>query len=808
LAFEANQGQAAAPINFVAHGSGYALALTPSAAVLALQKSVTTPGAQTSAAPGDVVQLQLLGANPAAPVTGLDELITKSNYYLGNDPSQWHTNIPNFGEVEYQNVYAGINLVYYGNQGQLEYDFVLAAGANPGAITLSVQGTQGMTLDGQGNLVLHTAGGNVLEQAPVLYQELYGVRQAVSGRFVLGGNNQVGFQVGAYDPSRPLVIDAVLSYSTYLGGRSDDQAQAIAMDGSGNAYVTGWTSSNNFPTANAFQPTLEGSGYNAFVTKLNATGTALVYSTYVNGSLAAAGDKNAATFGLGIAVDSAGNAYVMGSTSAVNFPTTSGAFQTSYPGGKTTASVSKFNSSGGLVYSTYLGGNGSGWDGAIDTSGAYFGNPIAVDGSGDAYVVGETNSTNFPTTSNAYQTAFAGDPSGYDGYITELNASGSGLVYSTFLSGGPADGIAVNAGEVYVTGTASSTSFPTTANAYQKSFSGYIGPAFVAVLNPSLPAAAQLVYATYLGSYFAAGSGIAVDSSGNAYITGNVQTSNFPTTPGAFDTTYPPGASLSFVAKINPFASGFASLVYSTYLGGGEGNAIAVDSLGNAYVAGDTGTGFPTTANAIQTSPGQATLTGFVTTLNASGSALLYSTYLGGTDRGDSTFATGIALDGSGNIYVTGWVGGSRAVNFPTTSGAMQTKYGGGSNDAFVTKISAVVGGGAAPPANLGKEPSVDLTANPLSLTSVGANLDPILTTQGGLAPQQTVLHPVLLDGSESAASRQSQPADTGTFIPSPRPWLAGKRSAAEIRDRVFAEMGTEPDSGVLATDLSARWIG
>jgi len=356
LAFEVNQGQATAGINYVARGAGYNLSLTPQQALLALSQG----------AGGNVLGLRLVGANPLAPAIGQDQLITHTNYLIGNDPSQWQTNIPNFGRVEYQNVYKGINLVYYGNQGQLEYDFVVAPGANPGVITLAVQGAQGMTLDAQGNLVLHSSGGDVIEQAPVIYQQIGGTRHAVSGSFVLGGNDQIGFRIGAYDHSQPLVIDPVLSYSTYLGGSSGIDGLGIAVDASGSAYITGRVISGTFPTTSgAFQS----SGGNAFVAKLNPTGTALVYSTYLG----------PCSLGVAIAVDSFGDACVTGTGASTSFPIVNG-YDTTGSGGF----AAVLNPSGsGLIYSTFI--NGMTNPGVNEPAGA-----IALDGSGDLYVTGRT----------------------------------------------------------------------------------------------------------------------------------------------------------------------------------------------------------------------------------------------------------------------------------------------------------------------------------------------------------------------------------------------------------------------------------
>jgi hypothetical protein len=790
LAFEANQGQAPALINFVARGAGYMLCLMPTEAELRLHKPTGTPVAQVPASPGNAVQLQLIGANPAARATGLDELITKTNYYLGSDPSRWRSNVPNFGKVEYQDVYPGIDLVYYGNQGQLEYDFVVAPEADPGAITLTLRGTQGLTLDGQGNLVLHTSGGDVLEHAPVLYQEMDDVRQAVSGRFVLEGKDQVGFQVGAYDRSRPLVIDPVLSYSTYLGGSVNDWGQAVAVDGSGDAYVTGFTQSSDFPTANAIRTTLPGT-FAAFVSKLNAAGTALVYSTYLGGGLTPS-QTSAMTQGFGIAVDSAGNAYVSGSTSAGsnstnppdNFPTTPGAFQMSYGSGSQKAFVAKFSATGGLVYSTYLGGSGA--DGPTLNYLAA-GNVIAVDGAGNAYVAGPTTSTDFPTKSAAYPTW--NSSWGSAGYVTEINAAGSGLVYSTYLPGGPGNAVALKAGQVYVTGDAS-TSFPTTSNAFQRSGGG----SFVAVLSPALAPAAQLLYATYLNH--ADAHSIAVDGSGNVYVSGSVVDKYFPTTTGAFQTNFAGGMD-AFVAKINPALSGSASLVYSTYLGGthqDQGWGIAVDSAGNAYVTGVTYFGysnkdkrpvnnFPVTANALQGS-GYAFRLAFVTVLNATASALLFSTYLGASlplgDTGrNQSFGTGMALDGTGNIYVTGHAG----TNFPTTDGAFQTTLrGDNAYNAFVAKISPVAAGGTGspPPAIPGSVPA-NAGGGGITFEQVESPLRAAIlrwAAAGVNAPGLSGVEVRIADLPDGLLSRESghtiglddNAAGWGRFI-DPRPW-------------------------------------
>jgi Bacterial Ig-like domain (group 3)/Beta-propeller repeat len=680
LSFEVNEGQTASQVRFLSHGFGSTLFLTENSAVLSLtsvspssvarsplQNPINSTDNGPSATDGVAIAMNLIGANRNATVAGLDKQAGITNYFIGNDPSQWHTNIPNYSKVEYQSVYPGINLVYYGNQQQLEYDYQLAPGADPSQIRFAVQGAESLALDAQGNLVLNTGIGDVCEHAPVIYQQIAGVQMPVSGQFLLLGNNEVGFQVGAYDASKPLVIDPVLSYSSYLGGNSADEGLAIAVNGSGNAYVTGYTNSTNFPTTTgAFQTSNSGIA-NVVVTELSSDGTGLVYSTYLGGSGYA--------YGLGLALDGSGNAYVTGFTESTNFPTTSGAFQTT-SNGTYQAFLTKLNASGtGLLYSTYLGGSG------FDKAWA-----IAVDSSGNAYVTGNTTSTNFPTTSGAFQTSHASDSGSTDAFVTKLNASGTALVYSTYLGGNSGDygnGIAVDAsGYAYVTGETLSTNFPTTTGAYQTSHASDSGnyDAFVTKLNAS---GTGLIYSTYLGGNSGdVGNGIAIDGSGNAYVTGNTNSTNFPTTTGAYQTSSG-GDNDAFVTKLN--ASG-TSLIYSTYLGGSNYDGavgIAIDTSGNAYVTGQTGsTNFPTTSDAFQAALG-GVADAFVTELNASGTGLIYSTYLGGSslDVGQA-----IAVNSSGNAYITG---STYSTDFPTTTGAFQASHAsdGGLLDAFVANF-------------------------------------------------------------------------------------------------------------------------
>ena len=472
--------------------------------------------------------------------------------------------------------------------------------------------------------------------------------------------------------SLPLILDPVLVYSTYLGG-SGTFAQSIAVDGAGSAYVTG-TPGGSFPTNAGAAQTTPGGSQDAFVTKLNSTGSALVYSTYLGGS-----DND---IGNGIAVDGAGNAYVTGYTQFPDFPTTSGAAQTTF-GGDLDAFVTKLDVTGSrLDYSTHLGGGG------FD-----FGFNIVVDGAGSAYVTGYTRPTNFPstefpTTAGAHQPTNAGE---FDAFVTKLDASGSMLVYSTYLGGSDTEtgqDIAVDGtGNAYVTGITDSTDFPTTAGAVQSTHAGGVNDVFVTKLNAT---GSGLVYSTYLGgSDSDLGYGIAVDGAGSAHVTGHTLSTDFPTTAGAVQTTSAGGFGDAFVTKLG--ATGIR-LVFSTYLGGSgsagdAGFDIALDAGGSAYVTGyTTSADFPTTAGAFQATHAGGDFDAFVTKLGVTGAGLVFSTYLGG-----SAFerAFGIAVDGAGSAYVTG---STRSTNFPTTAGAFQTTHSGSEveDEAFIAKIATL----------------------------------------------------------------------------------------------------------------------
>jgi Beta-propeller repeat len=419
LSFEANQGQTDARVKFLSRGAGYALFLTSDEAVFSLRGNKAkddasgvgrqSPPSPAIPATSAVLRMKLVKANRAAKVTGTDELPGTNNYFIGNDPKKWSSNVAQYAKVKYEGVYPGIDLVYYGNQRQLEYDFVVAPGADPRRIRLKLHGAGKLRIDKKGDLLLAAEGGQVRLQKPQVYQQVGGTRKAVEGGYWMAGANTIGFRVADYDHSRPLVIDPVLVYSTYLGGSANDFAQCIAVDSAGNAYVAGFTYSADFPTVNAISSYGGGTWDEVFVTKINASGTALVYSTYLGGIYQ--------DYAGGIAVDSAGNAYVTGAatpadaTTPADFPTVN-AIQSSFGGGDSDAFVAKINASGtALVYSTYLGGSGHDQ-----------GYGIAVDSAGNAYVAGQTYSADFPTV-NAIQSSSGGGP--YDAFVSKIGSIGS-----------------------------------------------------------------------------------------------------------------------------------------------------------------------------------------------------------------------------------------------------------------------------------------------------------------------------------------------------------------------------------------------
>jgi hypothetical protein len=661
LAFEPNRGQAGARIDFVSRGNGYTTFLTPTELAL----SFSAPGGGARPAP---LRMTLRGADPHARPAGRDRLPGTVNYFRGADRATWRTGVPTYAKVAYAGVYPGVDLVYYGNRRRLEFDFVVAPGADPAAIALDFAGADALRVE-SGALVLRTAGGTSLRlRAPSVYQVAGGVRHRVAGGYAID-HQRVRFRLARYDRGKPLVIDPTMAYSTRLGGRDEDAAYAIAVDPAGDAYVTGNTNSTDYPVANPAQAKPGGST-DVFVAKLSPDGSRLLYSTYLGGS--------GSDVGYGIAVDAGGSAYVTGDTRSTDFPLVR-PLQARLAG-SADIFVAKLSPDGSrLVYSTYVGGgNGERGQG------------ISVDAAGNAYVAGYTNSTDFPTV-NALQSQFAGGNA--DGVVFRVNASGSALDYSTYFGGANdrpdiATAVAADAaGNAYVTGFTNSRDFPV-----YKPLQLFVGPTdvFAAKFNPK----GALVYSTFLGgSADDEAMGIAIDAAGSAYVTGETESPNFPTSRGAFSTKCTPlDAHLpvgpiclggdAFVTKLSPDG---LSIVYSTFVSGNRfevARAIAVDKTGSAYITGLTNSPDFPSANALQKSYGGGDYDTFVVKLNPAGTALTYSTYLGG---GNEDGGYGIGVDAAGNAYVAGV---TKSANFPVAHGLPgRSRRGARTSSAFVTKI-------------------------------------------------------------------------------------------------------------------------
>ena len=653
---------ATVPSTFIARAHGTAVVVSPTDVVLRLSApmrkdgAVWTPGRRAAM---QRMRLVLAGAT-AGRVTPSDHLRGVANYYTGLDSSRWRTNVPMWGKVTFHEVYPGIDVVYYGTQGNLEFDFVVAPGANPARIQLALEGLEtdddADIASDNGGVRIAFPSGEVRLRPPHAYQLIDGVKRVVRVDYAIERGVEhpprVSLQLGPYDTSRPLVIDPVLAYSSSFGISTDDAGLGIAVDTSGNTYVTGVADATAIDTTH---------GADAYVMKLDSTG-AVVYAVYIGGT----GDDGATS----IAVDASGNAYVAGGTSSTDFPTVGSAQSTNMGGATqgTDAFVAKIGPTGTLLYATYLGGTGD--DGAYG---------VAVDTSGQVYVAGATKSTDFPVTAGTR--AYGG---AVDAFIAKINPavpSSAGITYATYLGGAGDDiayAIAVDVtGNAYVTGVTASSDFPTVLG-FQATTQGSTD-AFVAKLGPD---GTTLPWATYFGGNGPdTGYGIAVDSAGLIYVTGSTASTNFPAKAATF--TYG-GNGDAFVAKFNPVVTlGSRSLLYSSYLGGtglDTGRAIAVDSESSGYVVGFTeSSDFPKSHEIMGPQGGRDA---FVTKLNlktGGTSALMYSTYLGGSGEDD---AYGIALDAQGNAYVTGRTLSS---NFPvagTTTSAFT-----GASDGFVARL-------------------------------------------------------------------------------------------------------------------------
>ena len=717
LRFEPNVGQTDASVGFLTHVGGATVFLSPTRVVwaaVAAQRPAAVPAAHAAAQAslsGNALEMTLVGGSPTAAATTSGMQSGVDNYLSGSDAARWHTDVPAFAEVTFHDVYPGIDMAWYGDQGRLEYDFIVAPGADPSVIDMAFAGAGPASVDRQtGDLLLPTSIGVARQHAPQASQYIEGLRTSVAAGFTLTGGDRARFRLGAYDRSRPLDIDPVFGYSTLVGGTGFDQTWGgVAVDASGDAYISGLTFSTDYPTTPGAFQTTPGS---VFVTELNPTGTGLVYSTYI-------GAGGGVSQPYDTVVDAHGDAFITGATSDTTFPATSGAFQTVCPQApRTTCAFVVELASGGssLVYSTFLSGT--------STNNQSQGFGLAIDKRGDAYMsgsIGGSDPFDFPTTPGAYDTTCASCPVGQfgAGVVTELNQSGSALVYSTYLPGAPFNKIALDAsGSAYVSGQTdpAPSTLPTTPGALQTTCVSD-GCDFVTKFTPD---GSALVYSTFLAGTQPAtrtttnGTGIAVDGSGDAYVAGTTDASDFPVTPGAYQPVLGPSGACGFtcsdgfVTKLNPSGSG---LLYSTYYGG-NGNdsmdALAIDRSGDVWVTGES---FDSQLHSKD--PLQEICTCFVFDRFAStfvakirpaglgAKDLLFGTYLGGTSINVGREA--LAVDRRGDVYLSGSTDaplasflppGTAPIPFPTTPGAFQTAQAPGKPDvqwsAFVTKFSQV----------------------------------------------------------------------------------------------------------------------
>jgi hypothetical protein len=731
MQFEKNQGQTDSRVQFLARGGGYTLFLSPEEAVFSLRPPKLEKERTLRAGRKDrrqlqalqpkkasVLRMKLADGNLAPTFEGTNQLPGSVNYLIGKDPSKWQIGIPVFTGVRVLNVYPKIDMVYYGNSHQLEYDFVVNPGADPSRIVFEFQGATGVSLTETGEVQIDSQAGRVTIHKPSIYQMEHGLKKIIDGNFAMRDGRKVGVEVKNYDRTKPLVVDPVLAYSTYLGGSGQDSANDIAVDSQGYAYVTGDTSSVDFPTVSPAISSAPNGTTIGFVSKLNQTGTALVYSTYLGGTT---NDSLQ-----GIAVDGAGQVYVTGMTASTDFPVTSAnAFQVSYGLGATlNAFVAKISADGrSLLYSTYLGGNS-------DDEGT----SIAVDANQNAYVAGYTSSSTFPVTAaKAFQSTL-NSPNG-NGFIARIDTTQTGnnsLIYSTFLGGSspysmaqlPSGsfggdgvlGIAIDSSQnAYVVGDASSADFPLTASKAFQTAGSANNSVFLTRLDTSKSGASGLIYSTFLGGtgpYGDLGSRVALDSLGNTYITGDAFSMDFPTTVGATNSAN----GKAFVVKFNTNLSGAASLIYSTLVGGSGGEqafAIAVDPDGDACIGGDTGsTDFPVTSGAVQSTLLSSSWNGFIAELSSEGSTFTYGSYFGGSGIGSGDHVHALAIDSNANVY---FAGQTDSTDIPTTSGVLQTTLGGSTNS-FVGKLTGIV-----TPSLSSLSPSSASVGDPVTIR--GANL-------------------------------------------------------------------------------------
>jgi Beta-propeller repeat len=775
ISFEKNVGQSAREVSYLSRGSGFELFLTSEEAVLALQNPVprdlsprhrfATLRALHQArlarkvATTTALRMRFEGSNPKAQIAGLDVMPGRVNYFIGNDPKKWRTDVRTFSRVKYAGLYPGVDLIFYGNGRRLEYDFVVSPGADPDAIRLNLQGARKARINNAGDVVLSVGRGEVLIQKPLIYQVIDGKRREIAGNFVLSGVHELAFQVPHYDRSEPLILDPVLNYSTYLGGSSDDQGAAIAVDANGNVIVAGTSFSTDFPTSsNAFMPQPLAANVNgasaAFVSEIDATGTQLKYSTYLAGS-------TPFDFAFGVSVDPTGKIYVTGTTVSTDFPTSStnpnfkagfkvGTNSTNLNGTSFIVKLDPAATTGqnSLLYSSYIGGtNGTQFIGDIGQS-------IAVDANGVAYVTGYTDSspgtsvtdlTGFPVVGGFQTTLGSANGNGFLAKIDTTQSGAASLLYSTYFGGNAVNfnsatdfiadvgnGVVIDSNSnAYMTGVTYSTDLAVAANAVQTAYptGNSTNTAFLGRVNTTQTGSASLAYLSYLGGTGPDfGDAIALGPNNVAYLTGQTRSLNFPTTTGAYSTSGN-ASGQAYVTLVNTNAAVGAPPAYSTFLGGtggDDGFGIRVDATGNAYVAGGTSSSdFPITFGAFQ--PALATNAagdGFVFKLNPGGNGnadLLYSTYFGGSGSSVIDQIGGIAIDASNNVYVTGVTGSSTTFPVFPNPGAFQTTLH-GTSDAFVAKLTPIPTLAVVPTSlNFGTQP-VGVASPPQTVTVTNNN--------------------------------------------------------------------------------------
>jgi hypothetical protein len=847
LAFEVNQGQTAPEVQFLAHGAGYQLFLTSQEAVLTLSqplpastKAVTGKSfLAASRKPGgalktSVLRMHLDGANPAPEIAGTKLLPGKVNYFIGDDPHKWRTDIPSYEAVRYRDIYPGVDLLFYGREQHLEYDFIVAPGADAKAIALSIAGARKLEVNSRGDLVMTVGNGKVALRRPSIYQHVNGERRQIAGNYLLGNDHQIRFSVAEYDHTQPLTIDPVLNYSTYIGGEVFDQALGIALDAAGDAYIAGLTQSTKFPTMNPLSATAPAdvSLGTAFVSELNPTGEALIYSTYLGGSgntffgdganaiavdtasppniyvtgftgspdfpvstvllpfkgqpgpastamqfggsafitklaPSASGSAQLAyssylggdTFdeGFGIAVDGSGNAYIAGATASTNFPQQGTQITPGLSSTNTNAFLTKINTTASgtasLVYSTYLGGSGAG--GFINFGDVA--NAVTVDSSSNAYLVGGTTSTDFPTKGTAIAGSLScgannGSSTGSSAFISVINTTAQTLTYSHCLTGSNYDlafgvnlgtGVpAVATGIVYMSGTTGSSNFPVTANSIPAPSTVTNGVAFVSLVNT---ATGTLQYSTFLGGTNSdTGYSISSDSSGNAYVTGQTSSNDFPITQGALIETLANPRGGGFISKISPNGNGVADLVYSSYFGGQTVNSVARQDSGrgiavsgtNAYITGQMASpDMPVSSGAFQTSLGATGVTNayvadlpLTPTISASPTSINFGTQLVGATT-PAQFVT-LTNNTSSSITLTlpAIIGGTNPADFALATGTCTTTLASGASCTVGATFTPAAA--ASYSATLEIADSADTSAHKISvaLTGTGSFTVPAIT--------------------------------------------------------------------------------